>query len=109
TDLLRVEIDPRGGNVVVADLLAYPRQPNQDEPVRLLDTRPATFFEAQGGLVGVQGSTLSAPDHNANYNAEHDHYELAPGSDTLEVALTATGGDGLAVRKVYVFERASYV
>ena len=28
TDLLRVEIDPRGGNVVSADLLAYPEQPN---------------------------------------------------------------------------------
>ena len=27
TDVLRVEIDPRGGNVVVAELLAYPQQP----------------------------------------------------------------------------------
>lgn len=109
TDVLRVEIDPRGGNVVVADLLAYPRQPREPEPVRLLDASPATFFEAQGGLVGAQGSSLVAPDHNAPFAAEETAYALAPGADTLDVTLTAVGGNGLDVRKVYRFTRGSYV
>ena len=40
TDVLRVEIDTRGGNVVVADLLAYPLQPKDyAHPKRLLDSR----------------------------------------------------------------------
>ena len=69
TDVLRVEIDSRGGNVVVADLLDYLREPKHPENVRLLDDKPPTFFEAQSGLVGVQGSTLTAPDHNAPYVA----------------------------------------
>jgi YidC/Oxa1 family membrane protein insertase len=108
TDVLRIEIDSRGGNVVVADLLDYLREPKQPENVRLLDDRAPTFFEAQVGLVGVQGSALAAPDHNAPYVAERTAYTLAPGSDTLEVVLTAVGGNGLAVRKVYTFMRGSY-
>jgi len=106
TDLLRVEIDPHGGNVVIADLLAYPQQPKDfSHPVRLLDDRAATFFVAQSGLVS---STGAAPDHQANFTAEKNDYTLADGADTLEVPLTWTDATGLSVRKVYVFKRASY-
>jgi YidC/Oxa1 family membrane protein insertase len=106
TDLLRVEIDPHGGNVVVADLLAYPQQPKDfAHPVRLLDDRAATYFVAQSGLVS---STGTAPDHQANFTAEKNDYSLANGADTLEVPLTWTDASGLTVRKVFVFKRASY-
>ena len=108
TDVLRVEIDTRGGNVVVADLLDYARDPKHPERVRLLDDQPPTFFEAQSGLVGVQGSTLRAPDHNASWTTAQTRYELAPGTDTLEVVLDSVEAGGLAVRKVYAFARGSY-
>jgi YidC/Oxa1 family membrane protein insertase len=106
TDVLRVEIDPHGGNVVVADLLAYPQQPKDfAHPVRLLDDRAATFFVAQSGLVSGTGT---APDHQANFTAEKNDYTLASGTDTLEVPLTWIDASGLTVRKVFVFKRASY-
>jgi YidC/Oxa1 family membrane protein insertase len=107
TDVLRVEIDPRGGNVVVADLLAYPQQPKDyAHPVRLFDDRAATFFEAQSGLVSANGP---APDHQALFSAAQNDYTLAAGADTLEVPLTWTdAATGLTVRKVYVFNRGSY-
>jgi YidC/Oxa1 family membrane protein insertase len=107
TDLLRIEIDPHGGNVVVADLLAYPQQPKDfAHPVRLLDDRSGTFFVAQSGLVSGSGV---APDHQASFVAEQNEYRLADGVDTLEVPLTWTNPSGLSVRKVFVFKRASYV
>jgi len=106
TDLLRVEIDPHGGNIVVADLLAYPQQPKDfTHPVRLLDDRAATFFVAQSGLVS---STGAAPDHQATFIAEKTAYSLPTDAETLEVPLTWTDASGLAVRKVFVFKRASY-
>jgi len=109
TDVLRIEIDPRGGNIVVADLLAYPQQPKDfAHPVRLLDNGNATFFVAQSGLVGAQGSTLAAPDHSALYQADKNSYALDAG-DTLEVPLTWTDASGLTVRKVFTFRRGSYV
>lgn len=107
TDLLRVEISPRGASVVVADLLAYPQQPKDfAHPVRLLDDRAPTYFVAQSGLVSANGA---APDHQAVFSAEKNAYTLAEGADTLEVPLTWTDPAGLQVRKVFVFKRASYV
>ena len=107
TDVLRVEISPRGGNLVVADLLAYPEQPNEpDNPVRLFDNQPATFFEAQSGLVSATGP---APDHQTPFQAAHNAYTLEPGATTLEVPLTWTDASGLEVRKVFVFTRDSYL
>jgi len=108
TDLLRVEIDTRGGTVVVADLLAYPQQPKDfAHPVRLLDDDPARFFEAQSGLVSAQGSS-AAPDHAAMFTAEKTSYALADGADSIEVPLTWIDASGLEVHKTFVFKRGSY-
>jgi len=107
TDVLRVEIDARGGNVVVADLLAYPLEPKDfAHPKRLLDSNDATFFEVQSGLVSANGA---APDHQAKFSAEKLAYALAEGSDSVEVPLTWTDASGISVRKVFVFKRGSYV
>ena len=107
TDVLRVEIDTRGGNVVVADLLAYPQEPNDfAHPKRLLDNADATFFEVQSGLVSASGA---APDHQAKFTAEKLSYSLADGGESIEVPLTWTDASGISVRKVFVFKRGSYV
>lgn len=109
TDVLRVEIDPRGGNIVVADLLAYPQQPKDfAHPVRLLDRSDATWFVAQSGLISAQGNALAAPDHSALYHADKNAYALDNG-DSIEVPLTWTDASGLTVRKVFTFKRGSYV
>ena len=48
TDVLRVEIDTRGGNVVVADLLDYARDPKHPERVRLLGHQLVALAHADG-------------------------------------------------------------
>ncbi len=107
TDVLRVEIDPRGGNVVVADLLSYPQRPKDfAHPVRLFDDRDATFFEAQSGLVSATGP---APDHQTLFVPTRNTYALGSAADTLEVPLTWSDPSGLRVSKVFVFKRGSYV
>jgi len=107
TDVLRVEIDPIGGSVVVADLLGYPQTEEKSAPpVRLLDYRDATFFEAQTGLVSGNGA---APAHDAVFTVAQNSYALANGADTLEVPLTWTDPSVIVVQKMFVFKRASYV
>jgi YidC/Oxa1 family membrane protein insertase len=106
TDVLRVEIDTRGGTIATADLLAYPQQPKDfAHPVRLLDSEASRYFVAQSGLVSSGGS---APDHTAAFTAAKNDYALADGADSIEVPLTWTDASGLAVRKVFVFQRGSY-
>ena len=107
TDVLHAVIDTQGGNLVEADLLAYPVDPkDRSKPVRLLSDARNQFFVAQSGLVS-NGS--AAPDHKAPFTAEQTSYTLASGMDTLEVPLTWRDGSGLSVRKVYVFNRGSYL
>ncbi len=112
TDVLRAEVDLRGGSLVGAELLAYPV--NKKEPqvkVRLLSTDPLHYSVAQSGLVGVAGSAGTAPSHEAVFRTEdgRSDYRLADGATQLEVPLVWTDAEsGLTVRKTLVFTRASY-
>jgi YidC/Oxa1 family membrane protein insertase len=107
TDVLHAIIDTRGASLVEADLLAYPIDPSdRSKPVRLLDDGDEHYFVAQSGLVS---SASAAPDHRAAFAAEQPKYELAAGADKLEVPLTWRDPSGVSVRKVYIFQRASYL
>lgn len=107
TDVLRVEIDLAGGNIVRVDLLDYAREHGSPEPVRLLDDDPARLFIAQSGLVS---SGQPAPDHRAAFSAGRQDWTLADGEERIEVPLTwQDAGSGITVHKVFTFERGSYV
>ncbi len=110
TNVLRLQLDPRGGNLVGADLLAYPVTKEQPEAkVRLLDAATSRFSVAQSGLLAVAGSR--APTHEAVFRTEdgRSDYTLADGAQTLEVPLVWTdAASGVTVRKTLVLERGSY-
>ncbi|MFY2764039.1 membrane protein insertase YidC [Arenimonas sp. MALMAid1274] len=111
TNVLALELDPRGGTLVGADLLAYPvKKEAPAQKVRLLDSRAATFSVAQSGLLTQVGAP--APNHEAMFRTEdgRSDYRLADGATTLEVPLVwEDPATGLSVRKTLVFERGSYV
>ncbi|MEO6967669.1 MAG: membrane protein insertase YidC [Rhodanobacteraceae bacterium] len=104
-DVLRLTIDSRGGSIVRADLLAYPKEVKGGDtaPVRLLDDTAQSLFVAQDGLVGAQGSP--APDHRALFAA------LAPGSNGNQTSIDLVWADpsGVRVTKRYTLTRGSYV
>jgi len=107
TDVLHAIIDTHGGSLVEADLLAYPIDPSdRSKPVRLLDDGDEHYFVAQSGLVS---GASAAPDHRALFAAEQPKYELAAGADKIEVPLTWRDASGVSVRKVYIFQRGSYL
>ncbi|TAH45229.1 MAG: membrane protein insertase YidC [Gammaproteobacteria bacterium] len=106
TDVLRVEIDPRGGSLVSAELLAYPSKQGSNEPVRLLDDEAARYFVAQSGLLSSDGA---APNHQAEFTTSSRNWTLADGQNRIEVPLSWQDASGIQVRKTLVFERGSYV
>ncbi len=106
TDVLRLSIDTRGGTVVDARLLKYPKSLGSPQSVQLLSDTPSHFYEAQNGLVGIGGD--AAPTHKSLFQATRTHYELAPGQDKLTVDLSWTGPDGVQVVKRYTLHRGSY-
>ena len=106
TDLLRLEVDTRGGVIRSLELKEYPVSLEQpDTPVQLFEVSPAQFYVAQTGLLG-EGF---APSHHHEFRAVRDSYVLAEGSDRLEVPLVAESETGVRVTKTLVFERDSYV
>jgi YidC/Oxa1 family membrane protein insertase len=108
TDVLRVEISPRGGTVSAAWLLDYATVADRlDEPFQLLKPVPPNLFIAQSGLLGKDKSLL--PTHEAVFSSAQSLYQLGPNDDSVEVELVWVNEAGVEVRKRYHFERGSYL
>jgi len=115
TDVLKLTVDTRGGSLVHADLLAYPKaapthkNPNPP-PTVLLNNDGEHYFVAQSGLVSSSDTTAQdQPNHLALFHSDKSSYALAEGQKSLNVALTWQDAAGLKVTKTYRFTRGSYV
>ncbi|MCK0154537.1 membrane protein insertase YidC [Alcanivorax sp. S6407] len=108
TDVLRIEIDPRGGDIV---RLALPDYPNHietpDQPFVLMQQASDMTYVAQSGLVGKNGTDSSKG--RPQWSSRLDSYALADGDNELNVDLTLTQDNGAEIIKRYTFERGSYL
>ncbi len=105
TDLLRLEISPRGGTISSAWLMDYPIVPERPEDkLRLMKPVPPNMFVAQSGLLGKL-----LPTHEGLFSSAATRYTLAPGTDQLQVVLQWRSDSGTEVEKIYTFSRGSYV
>lgn len=107
TDVLEVKIDPRGGDIVSAKLLAYPETlKDKNEAFTMLRSDSGRVYHAQSGLVGQHG-----PDAQAErplYSAQLNAYELGAGQNELNVELAYTDAQGVSYVKRFGFTRAHY-
>jgi YidC/Oxa1 family membrane protein insertase len=106
TDVLKLEIDTKGGDIRVVDLPNYPvTRETPDEPFRLMNDTLPNLFVAQSGLLSNQG----APTHQEIYQSDDVNYRLPNGADSLKVKLTWTDAtSNIKVSKVYTFYPKSY-
>jgi YidC/Oxa1 family membrane protein insertase len=108
TDLLKLEISPRGGTITSAWLKDYPVSPEDPETkFRLLKPSAPNMFIAQSGLLG--GVEEQLPTHEATFLSSEENYALGNGRNELVVSLVWTHASGVQVTKRYQFERGSYV
>lgn len=108
TDVLDVQIDLDGGNIVGAVLKRYPVAKNRpDDLVTLLSSDGNPYGVVQTGLL-FAGSNEQSPSHLASYESAAREYTLTDGNDFVDVALTWARDDGVSARKVYRFFRDSY-
>ncbi|MDH3647113.1 MAG: membrane protein insertase YidC [Gammaproteobacteria bacterium] len=105
TDVMSLEIDTAGGDLVSVQILDYPvRKDRPDEVITLLDSDDNGEYFLQSGLLS---SNSPAPDHRALFSSRQKSYRLADGQDELQVSVSWRDGD-VAVRKIYTFRRGSY-
>ncbi len=108
TDVLRLEISPRGGTIESIWLKNYPVSPDRpNDKVRLMKPAPPNMFIAQSGLLSGEPGRL--PTHEALFTTTATSYSLGPDRDSLEVDLVWTDSSGVQVHKRYRFMRGSYV
>ena len=108
TDVLDIEIDSKGGDILRTVLRDYSvTAENPEEKLVLMNDKNINYYVAQSGLVSANKGT--APSHNAVYRSEQNTYRLAEGTDSIEVPLYWQGEDGTMIKKVLTFKRGDYV
>lgn len=113
TDVLSLEIDTRGGDVRIVDLVKYPQKNEDDKKAfRLMSDASKDLFIAQSGFAGKNnlkdGTLTAAPNHNTIYKAERTAYTLQDGADNLTVNLSWYSPEGVQFVKSYEMKRGSY-
>lgn len=108
TDVLRVEINPVGGDIVRLALPDYPKNiDSPDQPFVFMDQNSNGTYVAQSGLVGKNGTDSSKG--RPHWNSAQQSYQLANGDNELNLDLTLTQDNGAEIIKRYTFEKGSYL
>ena len=106
TDLIRAEIDTKGGDLRHLSLLTYPVSLEEpDTPFVLLNDKGADLFLIQDGLLSADKDT---PNHHTVFSTDRENVTLAPGADSVDVHLDWTSEEGVRFRKTFTFFRNSY-
>ncbi|MGD9152686.1 MAG: membrane protein insertase YidC [Gammaproteobacteria bacterium] len=104
TDVLDVDIDTLGGNIIKASLLKYPKELKSKEPFLLLNYNPDTLYTSQSGLL-VSGQKTPQP---LSYKTSQKSFVLAEGQKQLVVTLQAVNQEGIKITKSYIFKLNKY-
>ncbi|MBR9728865.1 membrane protein insertase YidC [Shewanella intestini] len=106
TDTLSIKINPIGGDIVHAALVAHKREIDQEDPFVLLEQNKDFTYIAQSGLIGRNGidSSTSRPHYAASSNT----FSFADGQKELTVPLTFTDKNGVKFVKSFTFTRGQY-
>jgi YidC/Oxa1 family membrane protein insertase len=107
TDVLSLEIDPVGGDVVQLRLPLYPRrQDHPDVPFQLFDNGGERTFLAQSGLTGANGPDARSTGRPV-YASVQKSYQLVDGQNDLVVDLKFSDA-GVNYIKRFTFKRGLY-
>lgn len=107
TDVLSLDIDPRGGNIVSAKLLKFLQ--NNDptsEPVEILSHTPGRIYIAQSGLSSEWGPD-TATKGQAVFRADAATYDIGD-KESLSIPLYWSA-NGIDVVKTITLKRGSYL
>ncbi|NMM42269.1 membrane protein insertase YidC [Pseudoalteromonas arctica] len=104
TDVFKVKIDTRGGDIVETDLLQYEETKGSTTPYMLLGEFDGKQYFSQSGLIGLNGP--DKPGARPIYHTKQKTFALT--GDELRVPLTFTDSKGVSFTKTYVFKKGQY-
>lgn len=107
TDVLDVDIDPRGGDIVQLSLPYYTRTVEDKTPFTMLQKNADQLYVAQSGLVSTDGPDAAA--QRPLYSSTANEFVLADDQSTVTVPLHLVTEKGLVVDKVFTFRKGDYL
>ena len=107
TDLFKVTLDTRGGEVARVELLKYKDSVDPKRNVVLLDHSKERVYMARTGFIPASGSA-QLPMHFTLMTAQPGERELKDGQDELQVRFESPEVGGTKLVKTYTFRRGQY-
>ena len=108
TDVLNLQIDPVGGDIVRVALPAYTESIDSKNAFVLLDHSAQRTFIAQSGLIGTNGPDAN-PQGRPHYQASASSFVLPGEAKTLQVVLMLNAENNVQIKKIYEFTRGDYL
>lgn len=109
TDVLDLTVDLAQGDIISADLLAYPESIDKPEkPFVLLNNQAGQRYTANSNLLTSSG-TRPVEALKTSFKTAAESYQLQPNEEQLKVVLTSIDAGGLGIKKTYTFTRGSYL
>jgi YidC/Oxa1 family membrane protein insertase len=105
TDVLQLQIDSRGGDIIGLKLPKYTVSKDSDELYTLMRKLPGFEFTAQSGLIGRDGPDRLTP--RPIYSTTGQNFSLAKGEQQLVVPLLFSA-NGLNIEKRFTFTAGNY-
>jgi YidC/Oxa1 family membrane protein insertase len=105
TDVLDIDINTLGGDIISAKLPAYPVSiSKKDQPVQLISNDPEKLYLAQSGWL----TKLQAKPEILLFKTKQTNYQLLPTDNELRVTFTTQNAQGLVINKTYTFKHNDY-
>lgn len=106
TDLLKVEIDPFGGDIVGLALIDHYADLETKAPFDILKQEQNSLYVAQSGLIGKNGTDKN--QSRPTYTVADTNYTLSESADKLNVDFNYQQGD-VAITKRFTFVRGEHI
>ena len=107
TDMYRLLIDPKGGDVVRAELLNHLHADGGDKPFLLLEQGAGRVYTAQSGLIGADGPDAAAAGRPL-YKTAQSSYILAAGQKSLDIPFVFDALNGVQIIKNFRVTAGQY-
>jgi YidC/Oxa1 family membrane protein insertase len=108
TDVLKLAINLKEGDVVGSQLLAFPASVEEkDKPFTLLQDTARSRYVANSSLVVQEGSTIAPAV--VGFTSTSDSYQLSDDKSELVVQLQGRTANGVLVTKQFTFKKGSYL
>ncbi|BBI01033.1 membrane protein insertase [Buchnera aphidicola (Nipponaphis monzeni)] len=108
TDVLKLVINKYGGDIEKVDLLKYKKKLNSLNYYRLLDTSKNFIYQAQSGLIGIDGPDNPIYNRRPHYITSKNSFKLNTGDHEIRVPMTWKSKEGVVIVKTFIFTPKQY-